>query len=68
MTDDTIDARALQAARLAAPGLGEDALRAALEAYLRELHIHVSRIHAERDLSPAEVLDAFKPRDVTVEF
>ena len=61
-----IDADAFYAAHEAEPELDPEALRRAIDVYLGRMHLHVRRIHTERDLTPAEVLGAFAPR--TVEF
>ena len=60
------DAEAFFAAHEAAPTLNPEALRRAIDVYMERLHLHVSRTHEERELTPAEVLRAFEPR--TVEF
>lgn len=61
-----LDADAFFAAHEAAPDLDPELLRMAIDVYLGRMHLHVRRIHDERDLTPAEVLGAFAPR--TVEF
>lgn len=60
------DADAFATAHEAAPDLDPEKLRVAIDSYLACLHIHVTRSHAERELTPDEVLDAFRPK--TVEF
>ena len=67
MDTDAVDADAFYAAHEAAPELDPDRLRIAIDAYLAHFRIHVSRVHAERELTPGEILDAFKPRDVEVD-
>lgn len=65
---DDIDADAFFEAHEAEPSLEPEALRRAIDVYLNRMHLHIRRVHAERTLTPAEVLDAFRPRDETVEF
>ena len=60
------DAEAFFAAHEAVPSLDPEALRLAIDVYMERLHLHVSRTHEKRDLTPDEVLKAFEPR--TVEF
>ncbi len=66
---DSLDAEAFATA-CAAFGTDVDAerLRVAIDAYCGDLHLAIHHVHAEVDLTPEEVLDAFKPRDVTVDF
>ena len=60
---DTLDARAFHAAHLAAPELDPERLRVAIDAYMAELHITVTRIADGRALTPAEAEVAFRPCD-----
>lgn len=64
---DTLDDFAFAAACTVAPKVDPDSLRRAIDAYLAELHLSVTRIAEGRALTPAEAEDAFKPRTYIVE-
>ncbi|MGI3902465.1 MAG: hypothetical protein ACRYGP_16945 [Janthinobacterium lividum] len=61
---DTLDNSAFHAAHLAAPELDPERLRLAIDAYLADLHVTVTRITDGRALTLAEAENAFRPRDV----
>ncbi len=63
---DDLDADAFYEAHEAYPGLDPEALRGAIDTYLNRMHLHITHIHNDTPLTPAEVLDAFRPR--TIEF
>ena len=67
MTDD-IDADAFFEAHEAEPSLEPEALRRAIDVYLTRMHLHVRRRHNDAPLTAEQAMEAFKPRDVTVEF
>lgn len=60
---DTLDDFAFAAACDAAPGTDPEAIRAAVNAYLAELHLTVNRIVEGRALTADEAEDAFRPRE-----
>jgi len=70
MTSDLKDSLDAEAFATACAAFGSDVdperLRCAIDAYCGDLHVAIHHVHAEVELTPEEVLDAFRPK--TVEF
>ncbi len=54
---------AFAAARDAAPAVDPADLRAAIDRYMQRLHAAITRRDAEHAMTPAEILEAFRPAE-----
>jgi len=69
MTPDlknSLDTEAFATACAAVPDVDSERLRVAIDAYCGDLHLAIHHVHAEVELTPEEVLDAFQPKTVEV--
>ncbi len=67
MTPDlktSLDTEAFATACTAVPDVDPERLRVAINAYCGDLHLAIHHVHAEVELTPEEVLDAFRPKTV----
>ena len=63
---DSLDAEAFATACAAVPDVDPERLRVAIDAYCGDLHLAIHHVHAEVELTPEEVLDAFQSKTVEV--
>ncbi len=69
MTPDlrnSLDTEAFATACAAVPDVDPERLRCAIDAYCGDLHLAVHHVHGEVELTPEEVLDAFRPKTVEI--
>ncbi len=61
---DSLDTEAFATACAAVPDVDPERLRVAIDAYCGDLHLAIHHVHASVELTPEEVLDAFRPKTV----
>jgi hypothetical protein len=70
MTPDLKDSLDAEAFATACAAFGSDVdperLRVAIDAYCGDLHLAIHHVHASVELTPEEVLDAFRPKTVEI--
>ncbi len=61
---DSLDTEAFATACAAVPDVDPERLRLAINSYCGDLHLAIHHVHASVELTPEEVLDAFRPKTV----